>query len=175
MRGTHTSRLPFARLVAIAATAAVLATIGWGTPASAHTEKDHLAARDHVVKRAKSQLGAPYRYGSESPRSGFDCSGLMYWSFKDHGATLPRSSRDQWALRDNKGHKQVWKKSNLQRGDLVFFNTSGRGVSHVGLYIGDGKMVHTGSSIGRVRIDRINESYYRQRYLGAVRIPVLRK
>jgi cell wall-associated NlpC family hydrolase len=146
-----------------------------GSPAEAHVESSHLEQRDHVVKRAKSQIGAPYNYGAESPRSGFDCSGLMYWTFKNHGETLPRSSRDMWGLRNNKGHKRVWNKKNLHRGDLLFFNTSGGGVSHVGMYVGDRKMVHTGSSGGRVRIDRISESYYRQRYVGAVRVPVLRK
>lgn len=175
MRGTQTARSRLARLVALGATTAVLASTGWASPASAHVETNVGEQRRHIVKRALSQLGAPYRYGAESPSSGFDCSGLMYWTFKNHGDTLPRSSIDQWRLRKKKGYKRVWDKKNLHRGDLLFFKTSSAPVGHVGLYIGDGKMVHTGSSGGSVRTDRINETYYRSRYVGAVRVPVLRK
>jgi murein DD-endopeptidase len=161
--------------VALGATTAVLASTGWASPASAHIETNVKEQRRHIVKRAMSQRGTPYRYGAESPRTGFDCSGLMYWTFKNHGETLPRSSSDQWRLRKKKGYKRVWDKKNLHRGDLLFFKTGSAPVGHVGLYIGDGKMVHTGSSGGRVRTDHISESYYRQRYVGAVRVPVLRK
>ncbi len=175
MRGTHTSRLPLSRTAALAAAITVFASFGWSSSASAHFTTNHRKARRHVVERAKSQIGAAYRYGAESPSSGFDCSGLMYWAFKNHGDTLPRSSSDQWRLRKAKGYKRVWKRKNLVKGDLIFFNTSGGGVSHVGMYIGHGKMVHTGSSGGRVRRDRINESYYRSRWVGGIRVPALRK
>jgi len=163
------------RLLAFGAAAAVLASLGGASPASAHVTTDHKAARKHVVERALSQIGAPYRYGSESPRSGFDCSGLMYWAYKDHGDTLPRSSIDQWGLRDKNGYKRVWNRKKLQRGDLLFFKTSSAPVGHVGMYIGHRKMVHTGSSGGQVRTDRIGESYYRSRYVGAVRVPAMRQ
>lgn len=175
MRGTRTLRLPLSRLLALGATTAVLVSLGWVSPASAHVPTDHKAARRHVVARALSQIGAPYSYGSESPRSGFDCSGLMYWAYKDHGDTLPRSSIDQWGLRDNKGYRRIWIRRNLKKGDLLFFKTSSAPVGHVGMYIGHRKMVHTGSSGGRVRTDRIGESYYRSRYVGAVRVPAMRK
>ena len=120
-----------------------------------------------------SQIGTPYSYGSESPRSGFDCSGLTYWAFKNHGDTLPRRSIDQWGLRNKKNYKRVWNRKNLKKGDLMFFKTSSAPVGHVGMYKGKRKMVHTGSSGGRVRVDRIDESYYRSRFVGAVRVPAL--
>ena len=175
MRGTHRVRSPFARLVAVATAAAALSAAGWFSPASAHVATDARAQRRHIIDRALSQIGTPYSYGSESPRSGFDCSGLMYWAFKNHGDTLPRSSSDMWRLRKKNAYKRVWSKKNLHKGDLLFFNTSGGGVSHVGMYIGNKKMVHSGSGGGRVRRDYITESYYRARYVGAVRVPVLRR
>ena len=175
MRGTHTSRSPLCRTAALGAAIAVFASFGWSSSASAHITTNHRKARRHVVDRARSQIGTPYSYGSESPRSGFDCSGLVYWAFKNHGDTLPRSSSDQWRLRKHKGYKRVWKRKNLVKGDLMFFRTSGSGVDHVAMYIGHGKMVHSGSSGGRVRKDNINESYYRSRWAGAVRVPALRK
>ncbi|MDQ4144770.1 MAG: C40 family peptidase [Actinomycetota bacterium] len=175
MRGTHSLRSRLSRVVALGATSALLASTGWGSPAAAHITTDHIAARRHVVKRALSQIGTPYSYGSESPQSGFDCSGLTYWAFKGHGEILPRRSIDQWGLRSKKGYKNVRSRSNLRKGDLLFFKTGSAAVGHVGMYIGHRKMVHTGSSGGQVRIDRIGESYYKSRYVGAVRVPVLRK
>ena len=174
MRGTRTLRSPFARPMALACAAAALASFGWVSPASAHVETDVRAMRRHIVDRALSQIGTPYRYGAESPKSGFDCSGLTYWTFRKHGDTLPRTSLDQWRLRKEEGYQRIWKKRKLQRGDLLFFKTSGARVGHVGIYISNKKMVHTGSSSGRVRKDSITESYYRARYVGAVRVPVLR-
>ena len=175
MRGTHTVRSPLSRAAALAAAITVFASFGWSSPASAHLTTNHRKARRHVVERAKNQIGVPYNYGAESPSSGFDCSGLMYWAFKNHGDTLPRSSSDQWRLRKVKGYKRVWKRRNLVKGDLMFFRTSGSGVGHVAMYIGHRKMIHSGSSGGRVRVDSINESYYRARWVGAVRVPALRK
>ena len=173
MRGTRTLRSPRARLAAIAAAATTLASFGWISPASAHVTTDADKMRRHIVERALSQIGTPYRYGAESPKSGFDCSGLTYWTFKNHGETLPRRSIDQWGLRKRNGYKRVWKKRNLNKGDLLFFKTSSAPVGHVGIYIGNKKMVHTGSTGGRVRKDYITESYYRARYVGAVRVPSL--
>ena len=174
MRGTHTSRSRRARLVAVAAVATAFASTGWVSPASAHVTTDAPTMRKHIVNRALSQIGTPYRYGAESPRSGFDCSGLTYWTFRRHGDTLPRTSLDQWRLRRKAGYKRIFNKSNLRKGDLLFFKTSSAPVGHVGIYIGNERMVHTGSSSGGVRKDSINESYYRSRYVGAVRVPALR-
>ena len=177
MRGTRTYHSPLKRLIALAATVATLATIGFTSPSAAHTPGNYIKARQHVKERLLSQMGKPYRYGSESPRSGFDCSGLVYWAFTNHGDdNLPRSSSDMWGLRKKAGYKRIRNLENLEIGDLLFYNTSGGGVSHVATYIGRKKMIHTGSSGGRgVRKDEINYSYYKQRFVGAVRVPALRK
>ena len=176
MRGTHTLRSQLSRLAVAATAVATLASIGTASPASAHTPVNYLKAREHVKDRLLSQMGAPYRYGSENPRNGFDCSGLVYWAFKGHGdSKIERSSSQMWGMRKNKGYKRVRNLDNLEIGDLLFFNTSGRGVSHVSTYIGRGKMIHAGSSGGRVRKDDVDYPYYKQRYIGAVRVPELRK
>lgn len=173
MRETRTLRFRASRVMALGAIAA--AAISLPPAASAHETADHRKNRRHVVDRALSQIGVRYSYGSESPRSGFDCSGLTYWAFKGHGDTLPRSSRDQWELRDNRNYKRVWQRDRLRPGDLMFFNTSGSGVSHVAIYIGHNKMVHTGSGRGDVGKDSINMDYYKARYVGAVRVPAFRR
>lgn len=176
MRGTHTLRSPLSRLAALGAAIAVLASIGTASPASAHESKNYLQARGHIKDRLISQLGAPYSYGSESPRRGFDCSGLVYWAFKKHGGDdLERSSSAMWAQRRDKGFKRIRNLDNLEIGDLLFYNTSGSGVSHVSTYIGRGKMIHAGSSRGRVSKDPVDYSYYKQRFVGALRVAALRK
>ncbi len=98
------------------------------------------------MQNAMSKIGAPYRYGSAGP-SAFDCSGLVYWSFKQTGKTLPRSSRAM---------SQVGKpvaKSALQPGDLVFFYSP---VSHVGIYVGGGKVVHASTAGVPVKVVDMN-------------------
>jgi cell wall-associated NlpC family hydrolase len=150
--------------------------MGAASPASAHEPKNYVEAREHVKDRLISQLGAPYRYGSESPRNGFDCSGLVYWAFKKHGGDdLERSSSAMWAQRTDKGFKRIRSMENLEIGDLLFYNTSGSGVSHVSTYIGRGKMIHAGSGRGNVSKDPVDYPYYKQRFIGAMRIPALRK
>ena len=100
------------------------------------------AARASALKYALSKVGAPYRYGAAGPKA-FDCSGLVYWSFKQAGISLPRSSRAQ-----SRVGKQVSRDS-LRPGDLVFFY---KPVSHVGIYIGDGKIVHASTRKSPVKI-----------------------
>lgn len=103
-----------------------------------------------AVTNAMSKLGASYKWGGNGPSS-FDCSGLVNWAYKNTGVELPRTSR---AL------SQVGvpvSRSNLQPGDLVFFYSP---VSHVGIYIGDGKMVHASSSSKPVAVDSIDGRDY---------------
>ena len=115
-----------------------------------------------IITTAKKYIGVPYVWGGTTPK-GFDCSGYVQYVFNAHGIKLPRVSADQYYA----GTKVS--KSNLQPGDLVFFNTSGYGVSHVGIYLGDGKFIHSGTSKG-VTIANFNSTYWKSVYLGARRV-----
>ena len=95
--------------------------------------------------------------------AGFDCSGFTSYVYKNLGLTLPRTSQAQFKT------GTAVSKTNLREGDLVFFNTSGRGVSHVGIYVGNGKFSHSSSSRG-VTITSLSDSYWSKRYVGAKRV-----
>lgn len=116
-----------------------------------------------TVRHALSYLGTRYRYGGSSSR-GFDCSGFTSYIYRRHGINLPHSSSAQYRV------GTPVSRSELRPGDLVFFRTRGSRISHVGIYIGNGKFVHASSARGRVRIDTLNSGYYKQRYVGARRI-----
>ncbi|UCH85577.1 MAG: C40 family peptidase [Candidatus Latescibacterota bacterium] len=122
------------------------------------------ADRKEIVQYAKSFIGTPYRYGGEG-RGGVDCSGLVIAVYREFDIRLPRSSRDQ-----SRSGQQV-SRSDIRPADLVFFKTSGRqSVSHVGIYIGGGKFVHASTSAQKVRVDALNDDYFRRRYQGARRV-----
>jgi cell wall-associated NlpC family hydrolase len=122
-------------------------------------------AQDSLVQTARSQIGAPYRYGACDPRSGFDCSGLVQWCYMQHGKKLPRRTEDLF-------HAGVpVRKDSLIPGDLVFFNISRwRGVLHVGIYSGRGKFIHSPSSGERVREENLADAYWMRTYYGARRV-----
>ena len=122
------------------------------------------SSKSHPLsKTATSLIGVKYVYGGTTTR-GFDCSGFVGYVFDKNGINLPRSSSGMYST------GTAVSKTNLSTGDLVFFNTSGRGVSHVGIYIGDGKFAHASSSRG-VRVDKLNDPYYwGKRFVGAKRI-----
>lgn len=118
----------------------------------------------NVIASALNKVGAPYIYGSTGSK-GYDCSGLVYAVYKNElGIDLPRTSREQ----SNYG-VQV-SRENLQPGDLVFFNTGGSGVSHVGIYKGNGNFIHASSGKGEVMISNLSEDYYNSRYVNATRV-----
>jgi LysM repeat protein len=120
--------------------------------------------RSELVSRALAYRGTRYRRGGESSR-GFDCSGFVKYIYGLWGVKLPHDSRAMFKF----GTPVA--KSDLQPGDILFFaNTYRRGISHVGLYIGDGKMIHASNRRGGVRVDSINDSYFGRRYVGARRI-----
>lgn len=121
------------------------------------------ASSSSISDTATSLKGIKYKYGGTT-KAGFDCSGYIQFVFKQHDISLPRTSSGMHAT----GTKV--NKADLLPGDLVFFNTSGKGVSHVGVYIGGGKFAHASSSKG-VRVDALNDPYYwGKRYVGAKRI-----
>lgn len=107
-------------------------------------------------------VGTPYLWGGTTPK-GFDCSGFIQYIFKDLGMELPRTTKDQ-----AKVGTQVEKKD-LREGDLVFFNTDGKGISHAGIYMGDGLFGHSSVSKG-AEVSTFFESYYVKRYVTARRI-----
>lgn len=115
-----------------------------------------------IINTAKKYIGVPYLWGGMTP-NGFDCSGFTQYVFKKHGISIPRVSRDQF----NFGTKIS--RANVQPGDLVFFNTSGSGVSHVGIYIGDGQFIHASTSKG-ITIANFNSSIWINCYMGARRV-----
>ena len=118
--------------------------------------------REQIVRTAGRYIGVPYRWGGESPRTGFDCSGLTMVVYRLNGLDLPRSSRQQW-----KAGKRV-DRNRLQKGDLVFFATrGGNRVSHVGIYTGGNKFLHAPGSGRRIRTSSLSSKYYRTRYVGA--------
>lgn len=113
---------------------------------------------------AKSYIGIPYKYGGTDIKTGVDCSAYTQIVFAKLGISLERTSKAQYQQGSSIS------KNNLQTGDLVFFNTSGDGVSHVGIYIGDSNFISATTSSG-VKIDKINDPYYwGSRYIGAKRI-----
>ncbi|MDF9844886.1 lipoprotein Spr [Paenibacillus sp. PastF-1] len=114
---------------------------------------------DKVIDKA---IGTKYVSGGVST-NGFDCSGFTMYVFDKIGINLPHQSGSQYQM------GTAISRDNLREGDLVFFNTSGRGVSHVGIYVGDGKFAHASSSKG-VTISSLSDSYYVNRYVGAKRI-----
>ena len=118
--------------------------------------------RDEIVRTAKSFIGLPYQWGGSSSDYGFDCSGLSMTAYHLNGLNLPRSSKRQYSA------GIPVKRSQLLRGDLVFFAISkGRKVSHVGIYAGNDRFIHAPGKGKRVRIDALSSRYFKTRYVGA--------
>lgn len=118
-----------------------------------------------VLVNALSLTGIRYKYGGNSPETGFDCSGFVRYVFKQATSlTLPRS-----ALAISQLGKTV-PKDELQPGDLVFFNTLKSTFSHVGIYLGNNRFIHSPSSGGQVRVENMQEGYWAKRFNGAQRI-----
>lgn len=140
-----------------------------GTPVSAsalHNSANYISGNNlgqKIVQTAKQYMGVPYVWGGTSP-SGFDCSGLVYYVFRYHGITLNRTAETQYR------HGSYVSKSALRPGDLVFFqNTYKQGISHVGIYVGNGQFIHASSSKG-VTISDLSNSYWASHYYGARRV-----
>jgi len=120
---------------------------------------------EEIAEFAQNFVGCRYVYGAKGP-SRFDCSGLVYYVFKQYGYKLNPGARNQWDTMDQKISKK-----NLLPGDIVFFSRSGKasGIFHVGIYIGDSEFVHAANSRKGVIISSLNETWYANRYYGAKR------
>jgi len=117
-----------------------------------------------IIAAANRMMGMPVVWGGSSPSQGFDCSGLVQYVFRQVGINLPRTADLQFLV------GKTVSKSELQSGDLVYFTTYEPGASHVGIYIGQGKFIHTSFSQGKVAIGDMNDAYFLPRYYGAKRV-----
>ena len=120
---------------------------------------------EEVAEFALNYVGCRYVRGGQGP-SKFDCSGFVYYVYKNFGYSLKPGARNQWSILDG-----TIKKADLLPGDLLFFSNNGRsgGIFHVGIYIGDGQFVHAANSRKGVIVTDIDHDWYANRYLGAKR------
>lgn len=140
------------KLAAAVLSLSIIFTIGAG---SAFAD----SKMDKVIDKT---IGTKYVSGGTST-NGFDCSGFTMFVFDKIGINLPHQSGSQYQMGSDVSRDE------MRPGDLVFFNTNGKGVSHVGIYVGDGDFAHASSSRG-VTISSLSDSYYVNRYVGAKRI-----
>ena len=130
-------------------------------PAARLAGRDHGALRAELVKTARRFIGVPYRWGGTDAEDGFDCSGLTLVCYRLNGLNLPRVSRSQYQAGRRVARDQ------LQQGDLVFFATHGGSrVTHVGLYIGNGKFIHAPRTGKTVRIANLSSPYFARTFVG---------
>lgn len=127
--------------------------------ATAETVHD---TQNSIIESAERWLGTPYRYGSTG-RDGTDCSGFVMRVYEEQGIQVPRSTKDQFTS----GTRISM--SNITVGDLLFFNTNGTGVSHVGIYVGNDTIIHASSKNGVVK-QSLSDTYLAKTYIGARRI-----
>ena len=131
---------------------------------AAHATSSFAVFGKEVVHSARQHLGLPYIWGGENPDRGFDCSGLIKFTFQEFDVKLPHRADLQF----NYGTRV--EKSELAPGDVVFFATGGYPIGHVGIYVGEGQFIHAPRRGKPVKLDSINRGYYKRRYVGARRI-----
>lgn len=116
-----------------------------------------------IAAQARNYMGTAYRSGGASPR-GFDCSGFVLYLYGLAGVSLPRTAESQFEV------GQSLRPREIEAGDLVFFRTEGRRISHVGIATGDGGFIHAPNARSQVRVDRLDSRYWSDRYAGARRL-----
>lgn len=165
-------QLALAGAAALALALAGCGSVPRGSPPAATQAPLDLdpAGREAAVAQAMLLINTPYTYGGNTPRGGFDCSGLAAYVFGQVAAGQPAARRlprttAQWAA-----VSVPVDEAHLQRGDLVFFNTSGAAFSHMGIYVGQGQFVHAPSTGGTVRKDALASRYFSARYQGGRRV-----
>jgi murein DD-endopeptidase len=132
-------------------------------PAGSGSTRPSAELSDQAAGHALSMIGKPYRYGGSGP-AGFDCSGLVMYSYRQAGLALPHNTDKQ-----RRAARPI-KVADLRRGDLLFFNQEGKKYGHVGIYVGGGKFVHAPSSGKSVRSDRLDTPYWRKHLSEAGRL-----
>lgn len=131
-------------------------------PSSSYQHTPASTASERAVQTSLTLLGAPYRFGARGPEA-FDCSGLVYYAYQSAGVDLPRTSAELHRV------TRPVELDQAQAGDLVFFHYDRR-VSHVGIYLGDGRFVHAPSSGKPVSVASLADPHYRDHFAGAGRI-----
>ena len=130
-------------------------------PITDPSQSRKLAVGERAAAVALRQVGAPYRYGGASPK-GFDCSGLVYYSYASAGKRVPRTTAGLWTTLAPVGDQR------MRAGDLLFFNIAGK-MSHVGMYLGGGQFVHAPSTGKVVSVETLSSDYYRNAFVRAGR------
>ncbi|AWH88261.1 C40 family peptidase [Limnobaculum parvum] len=131
-----------------------------------------MTAEREVIANLRKQLGKPYHYGGTSPSTGFDCSGLINYAYRDHlKSTLPRTANNMFHMSAEQAIEI--EKEQLHSGDLVFFRTHSRGygyADHVGVYLGGGEFIQAPRTGKDIQISRLDEDYWQEHYIGARRV-----
>lgn len=142
--------------------------LGIGQSSLSKLDSVHHQVKDQanvLISNALGLIGVPYRRGGNSAETGFDCSGLVRAVYAESwGKILPRRAEEQAAATDK------IEKAELKPGDLVFFNTMRRAFSHVGIYMGDGKFIHSPRTGKTVRVESMDIAYWEKRFDGARRV-----
>ena len=120
-------------------------------------------AGERVAEEALAMLGKPYRYGGASPLTGFDCSGLVWYSFLQTGISVPRTSTDQY-----RAARKIALADALE-GDILFFEDEDK-LSHIGIYVGGGRFVHAPATGRTVSIADLDNAYYQRHLIGVGRL-----
>lgn len=158
IRRLHPSPLPFLLLAAI-----FLAGGCAHEPVAPVAAPGGHPVAERAAAHAERMVGRPYRYGGAGP-SGFDCSGLVKYSYARAGLDLPHGTHQLWRLSRPVSLRQ------LRRGDLLFFDQEGRKASHVGIYLGDGRFVHAPSTGRQVYISELADPYWHRHFSSARRL-----
>ncbi len=116
-----------------------------------------------AIDYAKEMLGKPYKYAGDTPE-GFDCSGLVKYSYARAGISMPRDTQSQRRV------AMLVSVHSMREGDLLFFDQEGKKTSHVGMYLGKGRFIHAPSSGGKVRTDSINAEFWKKHFVEARRV-----
>jgi len=160
------------RILSLAITVLGLAACGSNPPAPASESATQAASRPVITSPhttagqraaaiALDQVGVPYRYGGTTP-GGFDCSGLVQYSYKRAGVAVPRTTGQLWSAMSPVGRHE------LRAGDLLFFKIEGK-MSHVGLYLGEQRFVHAPQSGRKVSVESLNSPFYKAAFIRAGR------